>query len=103
MDSNSLTPLPSPRPRYVEMLPAQAYAPEQGEDLRGGLVDYWRLIRRRKGTVILVTFVGIVVGVLALVDREEGGREAILACGVPVLCLTSAQAIMARIPATPVG
>ena len=46
---------------------------------------------------------GIVVGVIALVDREEGGREAILAREVPVLCLTSAHAILARLPATPVG
>jgi len=42
---------------------------------------------------------GIVVGVLSLVDREEGGREAILACGVPVISLTCASEIIARIPA----
>lgn len=41
---------------------------------------------------------GIVVGVLSLVDREEGGREAILALGVPVISLTGAREIMARIP-----
>ena len=44
---------------------------------------------------------GIVVGVIALVDRQEGGRETILARGVPVLCMTNAQEIMARMPATP--
>ncbi len=41
---------------------------------------------------------GIVVGVLSLVDREEGGREAILARGVPVISLARAQDIVARIP-----
>lgn len=42
---------------------------------------------------------GIVVGVLSLVDREEGGREAILARDVPVISLTTAHEILARIPA----
>ena len=37
---------------------------------------------------------GIVVGVLALVDREEGGRQAIEAAGVPVISLISASQIM---------
>ena len=34
---------------------------------------------------------GIVAGVLALVDRQEGGREAIEAMGLPVLSLVTAQ------------
>jgi orotate phosphoribosyltransferase len=37
---------------------------------------------------------GIVVGVLALVDREEGGRQAIEAAGVPVVSLVSASQII---------
>lgn len=37
---------------------------------------------------------GIVVGVLALVDREEGGRQAIEAAGVPVISLVSATQII---------
>jgi orotate phosphoribosyltransferase len=37
---------------------------------------------------------GIVVGVLALVDREEGGRQTIEAAGVPVISLISATQIM---------
>jgi orotate phosphoribosyltransferase len=41
---------------------------------------------------------GIVAGVLALVDREEGGREAILAAGLPVIALTRASDIIARLP-----
>ena len=44
---------------------------------------------------------GIVAGVLALVDREEGGREAIEAAGLPVISLVTASEIVARIPATP--
>ena len=39
---------------------------------------------------------GIVAGVLALVDREEGGREAIEAAGFHVLVLTVASDIMTR-------
>ena len=42
---------------------------------------------------------GTVVGVLALVDREEGGREALMALGVPVHALTAASEIVACIPA----
>jgi orotate phosphoribosyltransferase len=41
---------------------------------------------------------GIVAGVLALVDREEGGREALEAAGFPVLVLTRASDIMTRVP-----
>jgi orotate phosphoribosyltransferase len=42
---------------------------------------------------------GIVVGVLALVDREEGGRDALERAGLPVLALTCASEIVARLPA----
>jgi orotate phosphoribosyltransferase len=41
---------------------------------------------------------GIVVGVLALVDRDEGGRAALEAGGVRVLALTSAAEILPLIP-----
>jgi orotate phosphoribosyltransferase len=41
---------------------------------------------------------GVVVGVLALVDREEGGREAIEAAGLPVRALVRAQDVVARMP-----
>ena len=39
---------------------------------------------------------GQVVGVLAVVDREEGGREAIEATGVPVTTLATVREIVAR-------
>lgn len=38
---------------------------------------------------------GVVAGVLALVDREEGGREAILDAGLPVISLVTASQILA--------
>jgi orotate phosphoribosyltransferase len=41
---------------------------------------------------------GVVAGVLALVDREEGGREALEAAGLPVLTLARAADIVARLP-----
>jgi orotate phosphoribosyltransferase len=42
---------------------------------------------------------GVVAGVLALVDREEGGREALEGAGLPVLALARASEIVARLPA----
>src|SRR5919202_983387 len=42
---------------------------------------------------------GEVAGVLALVDREEGGREALEAEGLDVRALVSAREIVARMPA----
>jgi orotate phosphoribosyltransferase len=43
---------------------------------------------------------GVVIGVLALVDREEGGREALESAGLSVLSLARASDIVARIPVT---
>ncbi len=39
-----------------------------------------------------------VLGVLAVVDREEGGREAISAVGCPVVALTRAAEVVALLP-----
>jgi orotate phosphoribosyltransferase len=41
---------------------------------------------------------GMVAGVLALVDREEGGRDALVSAGLPVVALARASDIVARIP-----
>lgn len=41
---------------------------------------------------------GIVTGVLALVDREEGGREALESAGLAVISLTRASEIMRLVP-----
>jgi orotate phosphoribosyltransferase len=40
---------------------------------------------------------GIVAGVLALVDREEGGRQALEGAGLPVVALARASEIVARL------
>ena len=37
---------------------------------------------------------GIIVGVLAVVDRKDGGREAILARGYPVIALTTIDQLL---------
>src|SRR3982751_5739614 len=42
---------------------------------------------------------GAVSGVLALVDREEGGREALENAGLPVISLARASEIVERLPA----
>lgn len=42
---------------------------------------------------------GIVAGVLALVDREEGGRQAIEGTGVPVISLVAASQIFRALEA----
>ena len=42
---------------------------------------------------------GVIVGVLALVDREEGGRQAIESKGLPVLALVGAAEIVAHMEA----
>jgi len=41
---------------------------------------------------------GIVLGVLAVVDREEGGREALEAAGLSVRALATATELVARLP-----
>lgn len=43
---------------------------------------------------------GVVIGILALVDREEGGREALEIAGFPVISLVTASAITALLPAS---
>jgi orotate phosphoribosyltransferase len=42
---------------------------------------------------------GNVLGVLALVDREEGGREAIAAAGMETIALVRASELLGLIPA----
>jgi orotate phosphoribosyltransferase len=39
---------------------------------------------------------GVVLGVLAVVDREEGGRAAILAAGVEVVAITTTNSLGLR-------
>lgn len=44
---------------------------------------------------------GTVSGVLALVDREEGGRQTIEAAGVPVISIVTASQIITALEASP--
>jgi orotate phosphoribosyltransferase len=44
---------------------------------------------------------GVVQGVLAVVDREEGGREALNAAGLSVISLARAKDLLARMPRQP--
>lgn len=46
---------------------------------------------------------GVVMGVLALVDREEGGREALEAAGLSVRSLVPASALLAAMPGAAQG
>src|ERR1035438_4600694 len=39
------------------------------DSAQGGLLDYWRILRRRKGTVILAAFFGILIGVLVTLPQ----------------------------------
>lgn len=41
---------------------------------------------------------GTVAGVLALVDREEGGRDTLVSAGLPVVALARASDIVALLP-----
>ncbi len=41
---------------------------------------------------------GIIIGVLAVVDREEGGQEALAAAGVPILALATASEVLSLVP-----
>src|SRR5271165_2927140 len=50
-------------PRYPEINGSAAQPGIDDED-RGGLLEYWFIIRRNKGTLIVVAFVGVLVGYL---------------------------------------
>src|ERR1035441_9805667 len=52
------------RPRSY---PSESGAPDEPE--QGGLLDYWRILRRRKGTVLLSAFFGLLIGVLVTLPQ----------------------------------
>jgi polysaccharide biosynthesis transport protein len=59
------------RPGYA---PAYAYAdqlqPDEGAGAEtGGLIEYWRMLRRRRGTLVLIAALGIVVAVLVTLPQ----------------------------------
>ncbi|MCX6619755.1 MAG: Wzz/FepE/Etk N-terminal domain-containing protein, partial [Acidobacteria bacterium] len=50
--------------------PAYVQSPQDFQDEnRGGLIEYWQILRRRKGTVLLVAFLGILAGVLVTLPQ----------------------------------
>jgi len=48
-------------PGYPRALPPPEYF---GNEQSGGLLEYWRILRRHKGTVILAAFLGVLAAVL---------------------------------------
>ena len=68
--------VPAPRRQSPARYPDQAYAPapasyqqDEYEGPQSGLLDYWRIIRRRKGTIILIAFIGLVIGILVTLPQ----------------------------------
>ena len=43
--------------------------PGNGEAPQGGLVEYWRILRRRKGTVLAIAFAGLLAGFLVTLPQ----------------------------------
>jgi capsular exopolysaccharide synthesis family protein len=63
--------IPGPlRPQTYPSYPSEAYGRDSQEDVaQAGLMEYWRILRRRKGAVILAAFLGLVAGVLFTVPQ----------------------------------
>jgi succinoglycan biosynthesis transport protein ExoP len=71
--------LPPPARDVVTASPARGYAgyPESAGYTRGyvddpgsgGLLEYWRILRRRKGTLILIAFLGLLAGVFLTLSQ----------------------------------
>jgi polysaccharide biosynthesis transport protein len=58
------TALPLARSQYSE-IPASAYARDGNDEFEtGGLIEYWRILRRHKGTWIIFAFAGALLGLL---------------------------------------
>ena len=43
--------------------------PANAEQPAGGLVEYWRILRRRKGTVMVIAFAGLLAGFLVTLPQ----------------------------------
>ena len=57
-------------PSQAISYPSSAYyANEQEDSNHGGLLEYWYILRRYKGTVILVTFLGTLLGYLSILPQ----------------------------------
>jgi polysaccharide biosynthesis transport protein len=59
------------RHQYTE-IPATAYIPDNGDDLgQAGLIEYWRILSRHKGTWIIFVFAGALLGFLISLPRTR--------------------------------
>jgi polysaccharide biosynthesis transport protein len=59
------------RNQYSE-IPASAYRYDANEELEtGGLIEYWRILRRHKGTWIVFAFIGALVGLLITFPQTQ--------------------------------
>ncbi len=69
--NNSLTPIPAPRGMPVERASQFEYFGEQADfnASPGTLLEYWRIIQRRKGAVILIAFLGLLAGFLSTIPQ----------------------------------
>ena len=45
------------------------YTQDADEQYEGGLIEYWRILRRHKGTVIVVSCLGLLIGVLVTLPQ----------------------------------
>jgi polysaccharide biosynthesis transport protein len=78
-EQNKLMPAPAGQlPARPEVIETQAYAAPPGggypspmveDDEAPGLVEYWRVLRRRKGTVILIAALGLLAGALVTLPQ----------------------------------
>src|SRR5271170_3793505 len=53
---------------YTEVPYSGGYDPA-AEPETGGLIEYWRILRRRKGSLILIAFIGALIGFLATIPQ----------------------------------
>ena len=51
-------------PGYVPGYPMPPGQSNEGEDEGPGILEYWRLLRRRKGTVFLISAIGLILAIL---------------------------------------
>ncbi len=56
------------RDQYVEV-PVSPYGPDSDEPETGGLIEYWRILRRYKGTWIIFAFAGALMGILVTLPQ----------------------------------
>jgi capsular exopolysaccharide synthesis family protein len=67
MDQSSRGPDLAIRPSYnqgQQPLPAEYFHDDSSNSDSLGIVEYWRLINRRRGTLILISFFGLLAGIL---------------------------------------